>query len=287
MNTLQFLKNGSGIHIKPENKGKFTKYCHGKVTSECIARGKRSSDPAIRKRATFAANARKWKHKEGGKAFVEGVNVLDSNPKAYKYVKKKYKMRMAQNGTKVDWNSVVNVGVNLLQGVVKNKQISREAEAAKAMNKLTSKDFLNIYNQKLQEAKQLEEQQAKATEAMTGTTINPSNIVAANNAWKNASGEYAALKNNIDQQNKIIDAQAQAQKSDVWGNAIGNVMQQGMGMLNNYLNNKSSKTPNISFNKKVDFGNIKTNFGQLGTYSVNSGYQPKQLSFDWSKVGIQ
>jgi hypothetical protein len=36
------------------------------VTSECIARGKNSSDPAVRKRATFAANARKWKHKEGG-----------------------------------------------------------------------------------------------------------------------------------------------------------------------------------------------------------------------------
>jgi hypothetical protein len=33
---------------------------------------------------------------------------------------------------------------------------------------------------------------------MTGTTINSSNIVAANNAWKNASGEYAALKNNVD-----------------------------------------------------------------------------------------
>lgn len=57
----------SGIHIKKENRGKFTSYCGGKVTSECIARGKHSSNPAIRKRATFAANARKWKHQEGGK----------------------------------------------------------------------------------------------------------------------------------------------------------------------------------------------------------------------------
>ena len=285
MNTLQFLKNGSGIHIKKKNRGKFTDYCGGQVTQECINKGKHSSNPAIRKRATFADNARKWKHKNGGKAFVEGVNVLDSNPKAYKYVKKKYKMRMAQNGTKVDWNSVANVGVNLLQSVIKNKQISEGAKAAKAANKLTGRDFFNIYNQRLQEAKQQEEWQAKTT---PGTTINSSNIVAANRAWKNASGDYAALKNNVDQQNKIIDAQAQAQKSDVWGNAISNVMQQGMGMLNNYLSNKSNTTtPNISFNKKIDFGNIKTNFGQLGTYSTNSGYQPKQLSFDWSKVGIQ
>ena len=55
-----------GIFIKPENRGKFTKYCGGKVTSECIAKGKRSSDPAVRKRATFAANARKFKHADGG-----------------------------------------------------------------------------------------------------------------------------------------------------------------------------------------------------------------------------
>lgn len=64
--TLQLLKKGGGIHIKKENRGKFTSYCGGKVTSECIARGKNSPNPAIRKRATFAANARKWKHQRGG-----------------------------------------------------------------------------------------------------------------------------------------------------------------------------------------------------------------------------
>ena len=63
------LSGKSGIHIKKENRGKFTSYCGGKVTSECIARGKHSSNPAIRKRATFAANSRKWarKHDNGGK----------------------------------------------------------------------------------------------------------------------------------------------------------------------------------------------------------------------------
>lgn len=60
------FKKGGGIHIKKANRGKFTEYCGGKVTSECIARGKRSSSPAVRKRATFAANARKWKHDDGG-----------------------------------------------------------------------------------------------------------------------------------------------------------------------------------------------------------------------------
>jgi len=49
-----------GIHIKKENRGKFTDYCGGKVTQECITKGKNSPSATIRKRATFAANARKW-----------------------------------------------------------------------------------------------------------------------------------------------------------------------------------------------------------------------------------
>lgn len=59
------LKKG-GIHIKKKNRGKFTEYCGGKVTEECIAKGKKSKDPKIRKRATFASNSRRWKHENGG-----------------------------------------------------------------------------------------------------------------------------------------------------------------------------------------------------------------------------
>ena len=57
----------SKIHIKPSKRGTFTKYCKSKgysgVTSSCIAQGKKSKSSAIRKKATFAANARKWKRK--------------------------------------------------------------------------------------------------------------------------------------------------------------------------------------------------------------------------------
>lgn len=53
------MKKG-GIHIKPENKGKFTDYCGGKVTNECIQKGLNSPSATIRKRANFARNARKW-----------------------------------------------------------------------------------------------------------------------------------------------------------------------------------------------------------------------------------
>lgn len=70
---LNTFAKGGEIHIKPENRGKFTEYCGGKVTSECIARGKRSSDPAVRKRATFADNARKWHHAFGGDLLTHGA----------------------------------------------------------------------------------------------------------------------------------------------------------------------------------------------------------------------
>ena len=63
---IDMFKKGNKIKIKKQNRGKFTEYCNGKVTSECIQRGKNSPDPKIRKRATFAANVRKFKQQHGG-----------------------------------------------------------------------------------------------------------------------------------------------------------------------------------------------------------------------------
>lgn len=59
-NLIERFKKGNKIHIKKKNRGKFTEWCGGKVTEECIRRGKNSSNPTIRKRATFAQNARRW-----------------------------------------------------------------------------------------------------------------------------------------------------------------------------------------------------------------------------------
>lgn len=62
INYIEMFKSGSGIHIKKSQVGSFTRYCNGKVTEECIRRGKNSPSAAIRKKATFAANSRKWRH---------------------------------------------------------------------------------------------------------------------------------------------------------------------------------------------------------------------------------
>jgi N-acetyl-anhydromuramyl-L-alanine amidase AmpD len=61
--TGRVFKKG-GIHIKPENKGKFnaTKKRTGKTTEELT----HSKNPVTKKRAVFSQNAKKWKHSKGG-----------------------------------------------------------------------------------------------------------------------------------------------------------------------------------------------------------------------------
>ena len=60
---VRYYKKGKGIHIKKKNKGKFREYCGGEVTNECIQKAKKSKNPTLRKRATFAANSRSWSKK--------------------------------------------------------------------------------------------------------------------------------------------------------------------------------------------------------------------------------
>ena len=54
------------IHIKKSHEGKLragTKTKKGnKISSAALSKAKNSSDPAVRKRAQFAINAKKWKH---------------------------------------------------------------------------------------------------------------------------------------------------------------------------------------------------------------------------------
>ena len=66
------LKKG-GIHINPENKGKFTatKKATGKTTEELT----HSSNPLTKKRAIFAQVSKTWNHK------AEGGNIIDDRQK--------------------------------------------------------------------------------------------------------------------------------------------------------------------------------------------------------------
>lgn len=67
---LNQYADGGGIHINPENRGKFnaTKKRTGKTTEELT----HSKNPLTRKRAIFAQNAAKWHHAFGGELNTNG-----------------------------------------------------------------------------------------------------------------------------------------------------------------------------------------------------------------------
>lgn len=62
------FESGGGIHIKKKNRGKFTSYCGGKVTNECIQRGLHSSN-----KKAFGG----WNNTHGGD-FSNGVIQINS-----------------------------------------------------------------------------------------------------------------------------------------------------------------------------------------------------------------
>lgn len=228
---IRFLKNGSGIHIKESQKGSFTKYCKGKVTNECIQKGKNSPDPKIRKKATFAANARKWKHKDGGtiKKFAQGNkvnfwqgfgNFLNSNV----------------------GQGLMNIGTNFLSTQAQNKQIEGEAEALKAQNEYNAQEAVaQLQRQSQQEANQMYQQWAQNYQQGL-TQDQPSDIVAKHLGYKKYSQNLASQQQNLKNQNAAVDAQAQSQKAAQNTNFWSSTIQSGLGMVGNWLSNKKGST---------------------------------------------
>lgn len=247
---IDFLKKGSGIHIKKENRGKFTDYCGGKVTSECIARGKSSSNPAIRKRATFAANARKWKHQKGGI------------------------LQFLQQGNKIDWAGIIgNFASQALQTYAQNKQIQAQADQqieANNAQKVSPMEYVSKYFQEIMDE---ENRRNEAMKAITGTTINSSDIVGRFFAHQRGKQEAFAHNKEIDEQNKITDAKAKGQISQGWMNLFGNGLQTGIGMLASNIGNKKSNPNNPPSTTITTTPNTTT---------TSSYIQPKLTTNTWT-----
>lgn len=96
--SIPMLANGSGIHIKKENRGKFTetKKRTGKTTKELT----HSKNPLTRKRAIFAQNSRKWKHEDGGEVHKPNGHrsILDNGWFKTKDLKKNHPLTYQQGG---------------------------------------------------------------------------------------------------------------------------------------------------------------------------------------------
>lgn len=96
---ISYLAKGSGIHIKKENRGKFTetKKRTGKTTEELT----HSKNPLTRKRAIFAQNAKKWKHEDGGEIHKPNGHrsILDNGWFKTKDLKKNHPLTYQQGGS--------------------------------------------------------------------------------------------------------------------------------------------------------------------------------------------
>ena len=96
--SIPMLANGSGIHIKKENRGKFTetKKRTGKTTEELT----HSKNPLTRKRAIFAQNSRKWKHEDGGEVHKPNNHrsILDNGWFKTNDLKKNHPLTYQQGG---------------------------------------------------------------------------------------------------------------------------------------------------------------------------------------------
>ena len=112
MLTGNAFADGGGIHIKPENRGKFTAL--KKRTGHSATWFKEHGTPAQRKMATFALNARHWKHGLGGNLFSG-----EDTPTQQMQVGKDYWAQLANKPTWLDTFITPVNGGQLSEVVVK------------------------------------------------------------------------------------------------------------------------------------------------------------------------
>ena len=240
---LNLFKKGGGIHIKEKNKGKFTSYCGGKVTDECIRKAKASGNPTLVKRATFAQNARHFKHKEGGTV-------------------------KAQEGTKFNWGSAIGnlASTALQQGIstyMQNKKLSSDGEVDKERYKSEAASKLQ---------KDMQDERTKRfniLNAIKGTSDNPNAFGGGifENYFIN-QGDNEAIRNynqSISDYNKMIDQQIRSQKAENTGNFLSSLGQQGVGLLANSAFNKNSTNTSSTSTSATS----STNTPSLSNYLSN------------------
>lgn len=278
---VKIFKKGHKIHIKESQKGTFTKWCGGNVTDECIQRGKNSSNPKIRKKATFAANARKWKHKDGG--IIKAADGTKTNWISNSLGKVGNFFQNNKLGQSI-LSTGINLGLNSLTNSANKNIISNEAEILKANVEKNAAD------EKLSNSAKAEEM-TRNTLAQLYDKDNP-------NAFGGDIVKGQLKQKFLNQLNVPIDQKSATQKAqiDFQANQLKNQYSMGSlgglstDILNAFSNNKNSSSNNSSSGSY--FGNyVNTQYknygtynsdgsmnlgGGLGTFSTTGGYKPQQ-----------
>ncbi len=211
---IEFLKDGNKIRIKKSKRGSFTRWCGGEVTDECIKKGKNSSDSAIRKKAVFAENARKWCN--GGIVIAEdGANTKNFFQKIGNFIQPQ----------------LINTALNGISGIVSaNKQSKAADQYAEAKNEEMKSFKTKTWADNYKEA--LKNQNDR------------SDIVNMSRAYNQTSGDVAQEVQEKQQQinKEIAQKYQEAFQNQSWTDLI-----QGLSQLNNNKKvDKKVDTPGIS-----------------------------------------
>lgn len=219
-NVVEKFKKGHKIHIKESQKGSFTKWCGGNVTNECIQRGKNSSNPKIRKKATFAQNARRWKHRKGGILKASFGQTLNKIGDWFK-------------NNKDTISNITSIGGNILNGIRQNKTLNqydkmldtqRKADLVQDRNQ-SYWDYLNkIYN-------------TEPTVDSQGNITNHSDIEYKNRAWNYANNNSAQINNDYAQKKAQLGYMKNQNTSNMLSN-VGSLISTGLDFLNSKKNSK-------------------------------------------------
>ena len=184
--------------------------------------------------------------KKGGKAFVNGVSVLDSNPDAYKYVKKKIKMAAdgtsTQNWLQKNSGTIQSIGSTALNGIFSYLSAKQQEKDIKKQNEAKLKDVDAQLKQQKAYYKPLAYQYAlqQAQKDTNGTDENISPIVVDQQAEKLANMLINTnLKNQVKAENANAEAEAKNATMSALMGTVGNIAQSGLGILANNIGNKT------------------------------------------------
>lgn len=229
-NVVKNFKKGHKIHIKESQKGTFTKWCGGNVTDECIQRGKNSSNPKIRKKATFAANARKWKHKEGG--IIKAVDGTKTSWISNSLGK-------VGNFLNSDWGKLAFNGVSSMFGGGNSEPSYNNYSDIMASTAL----------QYMQNQQQESEAQSNYDKIMSKLHFDPSNPNANGGSIVKNHINYLVQAPIIAEQKefnnnykKFLDGQVKNQKTNYITNALTNTLQTGFDLASNYKSTKKGSS---------------------------------------------
>lgn len=267
MNIIEQFKKGYKIKIKESQKGSFTKYCNGKVTNECIQRGKNSPDPKIRKKATFAQNSRRWKHQLGGQIFKaqEGSKFLSKQ--WFQNTGQKVGNFLNSDSGQATLNFISN-GVNAISNQSKITNFSNEFDKATEAGKknLQIQNWNKKYQEGLAKGQQYFQMQQLYNPGINFGTVDIQNFAKNYADSAGASEEVNEYENNRLAMKKDYIQSMQQSSSSSGGFDIAGLL----GTAGKYLSQKSSNNSSTSNNLGIPKTSVVDNYDYVKWLNDNN-----------------